>query len=236
MFIRMDPISKLVWAMLAAWWLYGLRTILDIVVVSFGIALAAYVGARFNLTSFLKISLIIFAGGWGLLLYQGFVRPGPGIDILGISLSYEGMTLGVALALRTFGLVATGMAFSVSTSPKDMELALMKIRVPYKIARIAYLALRLIPLFQRDVEDINDSQTLRGVKKGQSRFRKSLIALIATEMRQVDTIAIALETRGFGLFNKRTELQEFHVSKTGITLVLITTILMLVHYVVLGLL
>ncbi len=235
-FQKIDPITKLVWTFVVAWWLYGLRDIWSVVAVSFGITLISYVCSKFNLTSFLKVSGIIFLGGWGLMVYQGLFRPGPGIPVGPFVLSYEGMTLGFSLALRTFGLVAAGWAFSISTSPKDMELSMVKMHVPYKIARVAYLSLRLIPIFKRDIQMIQDIQTLRKVKNGLDRFKKSIVALIATEVRQVDTISIALETRGFGLYDKRSELTTVTISKSGIALVTITILLMILHNVALKML
>ncbi|NMB70299.1 energy-coupling factor transporter transmembrane protein EcfT [candidate division WWE3 bacterium] len=232
----MDPITKLIWTFVVAWWLYGLRDLKSVVIVSFGVALLSFLGSRFNLMSFLKVSGVIFVGGWGLLLYQGLFRPGPGISIGALTLSYEGMALGFSLALRVFGLVAAGWAFSVSTSPQDMELAMVKMRIPYKIARVGYLALRLIPIFQRDAQAIDDIQTLRKVKKGTNRFRKSITALIATEFRLVDSISIALETRGFGLYETRTDLKAIRISVSGAALVIVTLGLMLLHYSILGLL
>ncbi len=220
---------KFLWVFIIALWLFNLRDITSVAVVSFTTAVFAFLTAKLELRRYLSFSVVIFLGSGFLTLYQGIFRPGPGIHVGPVALSYAGMSLGLAIGLRTFGLIASSLAFSISTSPQDFELALIKIRMPYKIARICYLSLRLIPIFQRDLQTIEDVQNLRGVEKGWNRVKASIVTLIATELRQADNISIALETRGFGLYNVRTELKEVSISHRGIVLVAFTLFLMIFH-------
>lgn len=229
-FHKTDPIMKFLWVLTIGFWLYSLRELGSVIIASLSTAIFSLFAAKLELEGYLKITVVVFMGSTFIILYQGIFRPGSGIDLGPIVLSFTGMKLGLAIGLRTFGLVASSLAFSHTTSPQDLELSLVKIGVPYKISHISYLALRLLPIFQKDMQTVQDIQTLRNVKKGWDRIRVSIIALIVTELRQADNIAIALETRGFGLYNIRTEIKELTISVRGITLVLCTIALIVLQY------
>ncbi len=188
----------------------------------------AIVGARINLLEYFRISLLFFVGGTFLIAFQGLFRSGEGIDFLVLHFSYEGMSLGLAIALRTFGLVATGLSFSQTTRPKDMALSLIQIGLSYRIAHVAYLALRFLPILEADLQALNDAQQLRGVKRGWGKIKSTVIALIATQLRQSEETAIALETRGFGLHDTQTKLEEVRISMVGVILVVLTLMLIIV--------
>lgn len=222
---KVDPIMKFLWLLIVATWLYSLRDIILVSIVSMGTAVFAVLGAKLELQPYLKLAVLAFISSGFLVLYHGIFQQGPGISVGPIVLSYEGIELGLAIGLRVFGIVAASLAFSVSTSPQDLTLALVKIGVSYKLAHICYLSLRLLPIFQRDMQTIQDIQRLRGAERGWNRLKTSIIALLACELRQVDNITIALETRGFGLHKSRTELRQVTINARGIALVLSTFIL-----------
>jgi energy-coupling factor transporter transmembrane protein EcfT len=230
-FHLVDPITKFVWVLLIALWLYSLKRIEPVIAVCVSVTILSFIGAGLNVEKYVRSTLILFAGSWFVILYQGIVRNGPGLNVIGIEFSYDGLKIGLAIALRIFGLIAVGMAYSVTTSPQDLESALIKIGVPYRISRICYLALRLIPIMQRDMQAIEDVQNLRGIKKGRARFKITILALVATELRMVDDIAISLETRGFGRFPTRTEINEVKISYRGLGLLIITFGCIILQYV-----
>jgi len=234
-FHSIDPMSKFIWVFLLALWLYALREVIAVITVVTIICAFCAVGARLNIVKFLKISLLIFFASWILVLYQGIIRPGEGINIGFLHLSFFGMQLGLAIGLRTFGLVASTIAFSTTTSPQEFEVSLINTGMSYKIAHIFYLALRFLPVFEKDLQNIQDMSKLRGVKKisGLNDLRRRitiiLIALIGTELRQADDTSLALETRGFGLYKTRTFLTEVKFGFRGLILVMVTIILMVLH-------
>jgi len=150
-FHKADPISKFTWAILVALVLVSEANIEHVLITSFIVFAIAMIGARIPLFSYAKFVLLLMLGGGWLILFQGWVRPGPGFELLGIHLSIFGMEIGLAILLRTFGLVAAALAFSATTSPKQLSLAMIKIGMPYKFAHVAYMALRFIPMFESDV-------------------------------------------------------------------------------------
>ena len=104
-----------------------------------------------------------------------------------------------------------------------MALALVRLGMPYRLAHVAYLGLRFLPILEADMRTINDAQRLRGVKQGWGKIKRTLIALMATELRRADETAIALETRAFGLFAKQTILEEVTITRSGVALLVTTT-------------
>ncbi|HSX39144.1 MAG TPA: energy-coupling factor transporter transmembrane component T [Candidatus Saccharimonadales bacterium] len=227
-FHRLDPLTKFVWLLLLSVWLFSLRDVANVLLISGAVLLLAVFAAGIDLRRYIKFSLLLFSGGGFLVVYQAIFQPGAGIDVGAVHFSINGALLGVAISLRNFGLVAGSLAFSTTTSPKDFELMLIKVGLPYRFAKVLYMSLRLLPVFEKDFQNLQDAQKLRGVK-GIRALRTSLIALAATELRQVDNIALALETRGFGLHETRTELTEVKISTLGMIMVIATLVAMIAH-------
>jgi energy-coupling factor transport system permease protein len=226
-FHRMDPLTKFAWISIIALWLLSLREAGPIIAVSIGVFWVALIGAGLNVLRYLKSVLLIMVGGSTLILYQGWFRPGPGIDVGPIHFSYDGMQFGLVLLTRTFGIVAASLAFSRTTRPKDVALSLIKLTMPYKFAHLGYLSLRFLPLFHADMQHLNDAQKLRGIKPGPKMMIRSFVALLITELRRTEETAIALEVRAFGLHKEQTQVEEITIAKSGVLLVTVTVIIMI---------
>lgn len=228
-FHHMDPITKAIWCIQINVWMICLRDPLPTILAGCLILLVSIAGARLNLKNYFKALRIMIIGGIGIVLYQGIFRAGPGIDVWFVHLSFSGLMLGTAIITRLIGTVASALAFSTTTSPKDLSTSMIKIGISYRIAHVVYLSLRLLPIVANDFQTINDVQQLRGVKKSFKKTIKTLITLLATEIRRAKNITIALDTRAFGLYSKRTVTNPISISKSGIVLVIITLITMIFH-------
>lgn len=228
-FHSLDPYTKFLWVLMLSVWLMSMIRIVDVAVASMLIFLASTTMARLPYKRFAKSALLLALGGVWLVLFQGWIRPGEGFEVVGIHFSQNGIEVGIAIILRTVGLVSSSLAFATTTKPQEMITSLVQLGVPYKLAHVAYLALRFIPLFQRDLGIINDVQTLRGVTKRRQRYLLALIAMIATQMQRVDDTAIALETRGFGLYETQTALDRVEVTRKGGLLLVATVVVIALH-------
>lgn len=221
-FHRLDPITKFIWISVISVWMLGMREFQPVVLTSLAILIIAVVGAHINFVRYLKLTTLLLIGGIYLTLYQGLFRQGPGLDVGIFHFSYVGLELGVVLTLRAFGLVAASLAFSTTTRPKDVALSLIKVGFPYRLAHVAYLGLRFLPLLEVDLRTIHDAQKLRGVTGRWSKIKKMMIALMATELRRAEETAIALETRAFGLHPTQTQLEQISITTGGLMLLAIT--------------
>jgi energy-coupling factor transport system permease protein len=135
----------------------------------------------------------------------------PLIQILGISVTQTALLHGAFYALRLVLFVLTVLFLTMTTSPTDlaegvikMARPLRKLRVPIDdIGLILSLALRFIPILRDELTMIRRAQTLRGVSFSGSFMRRIrmtiplLVPVFVSAVGRADTIALAIEARGF---------------------------------------
>lgn len=128
------------------------------------------------------------------------------------SLSWEQILYQVTKTSKYVSVVPLGMIFLLTTDPSEFAAALAGIGISYKAAYAVSLTLRYFPDIQRDYNDISMAQQARGLdmsKKAKlsSRFKNALmiiIPLIFSTLDRVETIANAMDLRGFGKYKTRT--------------------------------
>jgi len=229
LFHKIDPLSKFLWSLLISIWLLSITDLKTVSILSLIITITSVLLAKIELRILIKALRIILIGGLGLTLFQAIFRHGSGILLGPLNISFEGIRIGLALTVRMIGIVASCLAFSTTTKPKDFSNLLIKIGINYKIAHIFYLSLRFLPVFEEDAKNIIYSQKLRGIKNGTQKIARTIITFLLTELRHTDETAIALEMRGFGLQDKKTILGDIKISKFGMSIVIITLLSMITH-------
>lgn len=119
--------------------------------------------------------------------------------------------MGVYFFKRISSLFAA-LLFILSITPSELAAGLNALGLPYKACFIISLAFRTVPDIARDFMDIKNALALRGVELDSrraglaGRLRHTvliLVPLIMTSFNRVDTIANALDLRGFGKHKKR---------------------------------
>jgi energy-coupling factor transport system permease protein len=109
--------------------------------------------------------------------------------------------------------LSTALVLILSITPSELASGLNTLGLPYKACIIISLAFRTIPDVARDYLDIKNSLTMRGVEFDPKRANLAtrlrqltfvLVPLIMTSFGRVDTIANAMDLRGFGRNRKRT--------------------------------
>lgn len=181
-----------------------------------------------------KIPLISFWRGmkflWVLLLislvlqlvsYPGEVMWQWGI----ISISREGLTMGVRLVYRLSLLVLAAMLLTMTTTPVNLTGALERLLQPFKrfglpaheLAMMMTIALRFVPTLLEEAEAVTKAQQARGgsLSTGtiSQRLKASvalLVPLLAGSLRRADELAIAMEARCYRGDYQRTRLKQFH--------------------------
>lgn len=127
--------------------------------------------------------------------------------------TYEQLFYQLNVILKYTATIPVVILFVSTTDPAEFASSLNKIGISYKIAYSVSLALRYIPDIQRDYHDISVSQQARGLemeggKAHLIRRLKSaatmLFPLIISSLSKIQTIADAMELRGFGKNKKRT--------------------------------
>ena len=164
--------------------------------------------------------LFIGLGTWGLIYSQGifynqfprtviFTLIHKDIPIIGevtggIHLYREGLFHGAVQSLR-FNTMLTVSCFIIwTTQPRDLLLALVKLRVPYSLAFMVTTGLRYIPLIGSEAQTVIRSQRLRGFRYLQLNILhtiggilNSLRPILTNNIRRATHLSEAVESRAF---------------------------------------
>jgi energy-coupling factor transport system permease protein len=133
--------------------------------------------------------------------------------------THEGLSVGIAAALKIDAMIVSGLIFLSTTKTEEIVLGLLRLRVPFSMAFAFSLAIRMVPTIIGTALTVMEAQRSRGLdlsRGGLLRRVRSFVPLLAPiflhTMRNTDHLAKALEARGFGARHERTSFLEigFH--------------------------
>lgn len=134
--------------------------------------------------------------------------------------SVESLAFGVATALKLSAMLVAGLVLLATTRVEELFLALVKLRVPYPVAFAFALALRWVPEIFQTALRVKEAQDVRGLtlERGTpfSRLRRHLpllVPIFLLTLRRSQTMALALEARGFQMRPERTYLLEIRMAR-----------------------
>ena len=116
------------------------------------------------------------------------------------------------ITLKVICVVPIALLFIACTDPSEFASSLARIGVSYRAGYAVSLALRYIPVVQREYRNISQAQQARGIDlsgkdKLFTRLKNSvaiLLPLILSSLNRIETVSNAMELRGFGKEAKRT--------------------------------
>ena len=128
------------------------------------------------------------------------------------TITLEQMFYQLNVMLKYSATIPIVLLFINTTNPSEFAASLNRIGVSYRIAYSVALALRYVPDIQREYHDISLAQQARGteISKKTSLVKRLkavstiLIPLVLSSVERIETIANAMELRGFGKNEKRT--------------------------------
>jgi energy-coupling factor transport system permease protein len=127
----------------------------------------------------------------------------------------EALLYGLAAGLRFFSLLVVGVLFASTAPVEDFLIGMVRLRVPYSVAFIFSLAVRLVPTFGSVLTNIVEAQVGRGLNletRNPVRLAKSLVPLLVpflvSTVRYGSQLSMALESKGFSIDARRTYLRE----------------------------
>lgn len=151
----------------------------------------------------------LFLKGSGLPLWER----GP------LSIYKESLLYAVAMGLRLDMMLICGMIFLSCTRIEEFTAGLNKLGIPFSMSFALSLAFRLVPTFAATTSTVIQAQKSRGLDLESgwilSRIKKHvplLIPIFIYAIRNADLLAMALESKSFGLRKKRTYYREFQVT------------------------
>ncbi len=157
-----------------------------------------------------NVLIFIFAPGYGEQLFgsRTLLVNGPWRwDLTAQQLFYQ-----LVVTLKYFAVLPVVLLFITTTRPPEFASSLNRIGVPYRAAYSVSLALRYIPDVQRDFRTISQAQQARGMDMSRkvslpARIRSltaTLMPLLLGAFDRIESVAAAMELRGFGRGKGRT--------------------------------
>ncbi|MDR1397901.1 MAG: energy-coupling factor transporter transmembrane protein EcfT [Desulfarculales bacterium] len=207
---RLHPLSKLIFSFglcLACFLTQNHWLVLGVIVCS--LLQAALAGmlkpALAVLRALSKLSLLLF------LAQVFFVRQGQIVLSLplDIYITDQGLSFSCLFVLRLIAVTLPLFIMLSITRMSDLTNALTRLGLPYKYAFALTTAMRFIPLFGKEMSEIMEAQTARGVEFDSKNFCKKLklilplcLPLLLSSVRRIENSAIAAELRGFNVRKK----------------------------------
>ena len=238
---RLHPVTAMVWTaamVVMSFASLDLRLGLGLVVLQIGVALIG----RLPLRQIFVVLLLVLPLTLFITVIQGLTRPGEALlAIGGLSLSREGVLLGLAITVRVVNLALATTNFFASVHPVRLSMTLTRIGLPFKYAYTTVLALRFLPLVLGDLRNIQNAQKARGYDIERKnlfvrvvKIMPLMAPLIVTVLRRARSIALAMDLRAFGAFPERTWWEEVASPGRADWAVWSLSVLLLTGYLLLG--
>lgn len=173
-----------------------------------------------KIISLIGIQIIILQG---LLSHQGTILG----QIMGFNIYLGGIFLGIKSFLVLLNLTMFCLQFTIYTSPEDLTLLLIKFHLPPKYAVLVGLALHFLPIIEKDLAGIYESQQARGLELTTLRQKIKglmpvILPLILKALKRSEEVALSMELKGYTLHQERTFMHAIAFSrldyKTGIVI------------------
>lgn len=226
---RADALSKLLWVLVVV-----IATFQFHESVSRGLMLAALLFiaifvARVPLQAIWKVSPLIFGVALLLGVFHYIVTKGttPLFSIGSFVVMKESLEDGAAFFFRLAIMVMASFMLIWTTDIRELMVGLVRLGMPYRFAFAIFMALRFLPVIQKEVDAVRSAHAIRGrAAKSQLRHRfrlwqRYLFTVIVNGLRKAESTAIAIESRGFGAFPDRTYVKDFRWTVSGILLVIV---------------
>ncbi len=136
------------------------------------------------------------------------------------------------MGLRLDIMLICGMIFLSCTRIEEFTTGLNKLGMPFAMSFALSLAFRLVPTFAATTTTVIQAQKSRGLDLESgwilTRIKRHvplLIPIFIYAIRNADLLAMALESKSFGLRRKRTYYQRFDVTAADYTAIAFLVIL-----------
>jgi len=162
------------------------------------------------------------------------------LNLVFFSIPYSeiGLRYGYVIFLRGIAVCLSALILTWTTQPRDLIYTMVKqLKVNYRLAWSAFLALIYSPLITYEATMISYAQKIRGVKYSKfnfiAAFKKFLFPLILRGAKKAVVTSLALDGRAFGTYPSRTfryPPQKWKYSTVIAIIVIAITIIYVIHY------
>jgi energy-coupling factor transport system permease protein len=208
---RLYPLVKLAWVFVVAAGLFlyhspatGAIMLVVVLVMALGVS-------RVPLNVLLRSFRVIFGLGFLLMLFHFFADPGVPLYHIGpLAITDGGLRQGPIFFFRLSVVVLASFVLIWTTDIRDLMVSLARAGIPYRYAFAVFLALRFLPLAQREVDAVRAAHAIRGSASRSSLanrimlWQRYMFTVLVNGLRKAEMTATALECRGFGAYPDRT--------------------------------
>ena len=235
---RLDPRSKLVamilLIMIVFWANNPITNLILFVATGIFVALSEVplsffikgLRSMFFLIAFTTLFQLFFISGGHVLFEMGFIKiTSYGIEQAGIIFCRF-----VLIIFFSTLLTLTTMPLSLATAVESLLGPLKRFKVPvHEIGLMLSMSLRFVPTLMDDTIRIMNAQKARGVDFGEGNIIQKvkamipiLIPLFATSLKRADSLATAMEARGYQGGNGRSQYRQLNwMNKDSVALLLV---------------
>ncbi|MGF1603484.1 MAG: energy-coupling factor transporter transmembrane component T family protein [Thermosynechococcaceae cyanobacterium] len=139
----------------------------------------------------------------------------------GASMTAEGTLYGLNIVFKTLTMVLVIPLAMLTTDINNMIVALVKVKIPYKIVFVFSSTLRFFPLLFEELQSIVEAQRLRGLAVEQMNPLQKIqvyggvaVPLILGAMMKSQKLEVVLQSKAFSGSADRTYLHESVLTKT----------------------
>jgi len=139
------------------------------------------------------------------------IREGEVLLRIGLPITAAGLRAGAAMALRFLVIITSSFLFVTVTDPDRLAHVLLRTGIPYRYGYVLILALRFVPFFRAELRTVREAQRIRGIRTSVKRLaglrravRYTFVPVLVAGLMRVDSIAMSMKGRAFGLHPHRT--------------------------------
>jgi energy-coupling factor transport system permease protein len=238
-FHRLDPMSKLVWLFGVSLLAFGAYIAWIQIVITLAVLGTALFLARLSVSEVVRGTWIFIAASVSFFIIQSVSLPGHTVafHIFSKPIYAESADYALASALRIYAIVLSSMVFVRTTDPRDLAIALVtQMHMPYRIAYTFFIALRIVPTIEEEIQIIRSAHAVRGVARQRSiagrigETKRYVMPLLVGSLRRASTMVMSMEARAFGAYPTRTFVESPRMSGFGVSLCIFMGVAVVVWY------
>lgn len=200
---------------------------------NFGIFLVMFLLMLINRVSIKKIILaflpvIFLAVG---IFFTGFLHSGESTDVTSLTkivVVIGDAETGMQLAMRIMAFASIGLFFVFTTDPRLFILSLnQQFKLPRNFAYGILAAYSFIPIVKQEYQNTRFAYRARGVEKN-----IFILPMLVTAVRSSESIAMAMESKGFNSRGNRSEYIKLSVSIWDYITLVVGTLIVLVGIII----
>lgn len=229
---RIYPLIKLAWVLVVAVGLFLYHEPTSGAVMLAVVMLTAMIFARVPLRGILSSAKLIFGLGVLLMIFHFFADPGNPVYQIGpLTITDGGLHEGPIFFFRLSVVVLASFVLIWTTHPRDLMVSLDQAGVPYRYAFAVFLAMRFLPLIQREVDAVQSAHSIRGRAARSGLFhriklwQRYMFTVLINGLRKAESTATAIDCRGFGAYPDRTYVKPVNFNAAGWALVVVFVLL-----------